>query len=85
MCWSLIDQGMRNHGYHDTLVVPIIENTALECELTDSLEAAIDQYPDTSAVLVCVAQPPTLGDSWSLNRFGGARGSSGAGGICMDQ
>ena len=39
-------------GYHDTLTVPIIENTAHEEDLTSSLEAAMDQYPDTYAVLV---------------------------------
>lgn len=39
-------------GYHDTLTVPIIENTAREEDLTASLEAAMDRYPDTYAVLV---------------------------------
>ena len=39
-------------GYHDTLVVPVIENTAREEDLTEFLEAAIDRYPDTCAVLV---------------------------------
>ena len=39
-------------GYHDTLTVPIIENTAHEEDLTSSLEEAMDQYPDTYAVLV---------------------------------
>ena len=39
-------------GYHDTLTVPIIENTAHEEDLTSSLEAAMDRYPDTYAVLV---------------------------------
>ncbi|KAL9633610.1 MAG: hypothetical protein Q9164_004598 [Protoblastenia rupestris] len=39
-------------GYHDRLRVPIIENTAHEEDLTSSLEAAIDKYPDTYAVLV---------------------------------
>ena len=32
--------------------VPIIENTARECELTDRLRAAIEEYPQASAVLV---------------------------------
>ena len=32
--------------------MPIIENTARECELTDSLEKAILAYPETCAVLV---------------------------------
>lgn len=29
------------HGYFDELVVPIIENTAYERELTDSMAAAV--------------------------------------------
>ena len=32
--------------------MPIIENTARECELTDRLQEAIKAYPKTSAVLV---------------------------------
>jgi hypothetical protein len=32
--------------------VPIIENTARECELTDRLRAAIQAYPQANAVLV---------------------------------
>jgi ribulose-5-phosphate 4-epimerase/fuculose-1-phosphate aldolase len=45
-------KGIRNHGYHSTLVVPIIENTAHEADLADSLEEAVNKYPDTFAVLV---------------------------------
>ncbi|KAF3929820.1 hypothetical protein AA313_de0205069 [Arthrobotrys entomopaga] len=40
------------YGYHDTLEIPIIENTAHEEDLRDSLAQAIADYPDTSAVLV---------------------------------
>lgn len=29
-------KGIQGHGYHDELVVPIIENTALEGELLES-------------------------------------------------
>lgn len=43
-------QGML--GFFDKLTVPIIENTAHEEDLTSSLEVAMDQYPDTYAVLV---------------------------------
>ena len=43
-------KGMLN--YYDTLRIPIIENTAFEEDLTGSLEAAMDRYPDTTAVLV---------------------------------
>ena len=39
-------------GYHDTLRIPVIENTPHEEDLTESLEEAMDQYPDTYAVLV---------------------------------
>jgi methylthioribulose-1-phosphate dehydratase len=39
-------------GFHDTLKVPIIENTAFEEDLTESLERAMEQHPDTYAVLV---------------------------------
>lgn len=39
-------------GFHDTLRVPIIENTAFEEDLTGALEEAMEKYPDTYAVLV---------------------------------
>jgi methylthioribulose-1-phosphate dehydratase len=39
-------------GFHDTLRVPIIENTPFEEDLTESLENAMETYPDTFAVLV---------------------------------
>jgi len=45
-------KGIEGMGYHDTLVVPIIENTARECDLADALERAILQYPSAQAVLV---------------------------------
>lgn len=45
-------KGIRGMAYGDRLVVPIIDNTAHECDLTDSLEAAILTYPETQAVLV---------------------------------
>lgn len=38
--------------YHDKLVIPIIENTPHEEDLTDSLQEAIRNYPGTTAVLV---------------------------------
>lgn len=41
-----------NLGYHDTLRIPVIENTAHEEDLTEALEEAMDKYPDTYAVLV---------------------------------
>ncbi|MCJ1334745.1 Methylthioribulose-1-phosphate dehydratase [Bachmanniomyces sp. S44760] len=39
-------------GYHDTLKLPIINNTAHEEDLTSSLEAAMEEHPDAYAVLV---------------------------------
>src|SRR5437763_4083478 len=45
-------KGIEGMSYHDRLVVPIIENTARECDLALSLEAAIVAYPRTPAVLV---------------------------------
>ena len=45
-------QGIEGHGFYGSLVVPIIENTARECELTDRLRQAIKDYPGTNAVLV---------------------------------
>lgn len=34
-------KGIKGHGYYDELVVPIIENTAYEYELTDSFAKAV--------------------------------------------
>jgi methylthioribulose-1-phosphate dehydratase len=45
-------KGIEGMSYHDRLVVPIIDNTAQECDLAASLEAAIEAYPKTYAVLV---------------------------------
>lgn len=45
-------KGIQGMGYHDRLIVPIIENTARESELAESLHAAIEAYPATQAVLV---------------------------------
>jgi methylthioribulose-1-phosphate dehydratase len=45
-------KGIEGMGYHDRLVVPIIDNTARECDLAEALEEAILAYPRTHAVLV---------------------------------
>lgn len=45
-------KGIRGTGYHDTLRVPVIENTAHECDLADSMAEAMNAYPDSDAVLV---------------------------------
>ncbi|KAK8225960.1 Methylthioribulose-1-phosphate dehydratase [Phyllosticta capitalensis] len=39
-------------GYFDRLRIPIIENTAHEEDLAETLEGAMDKYPDSYAVLV---------------------------------
>lgn len=41
-----------NLEFYDKLVIPIIENTPHEEDLTDSLQQAIKEYPGTTAVLV---------------------------------
>uniref|UniRef100_A0A2P2JMB4 Probable bifunctional methylthioribulose-1-phosphate dehydratase/enolase-phosphatase E1 n=2 Tax=Rhizophora mucronata TaxID=61149 RepID=A0A2P2JMB4_RHIMU len=57
-------KGIQGHGYYDQLVVPIIENTAYEYELTDSLAKAVAAYPKTTAVLVRNHGIYIWGDSW---------------------
>lgn len=47
-----MQKGVEGFGAFDTLEVPIIDNTAYECDLTDSLEEAIKKNPKTHAVLV---------------------------------
>ncbi|KAF7822700.1 putative bifunctional methylthioribulose-1-phosphate dehydratase/enolase-phosphatase E1 [Senna tora] len=57
-------KGIKGHGYYDELVIPIIENTAYEYELTESLAKAIEAYPKTTAVLVRNHGIYVWGDSW---------------------
>ncbi|KAI5066011.1 hypothetical protein GOP47_0018635 [Adiantum capillus-veneris] len=57
-------KGISGHGYHDELVVPIIENTPREYELTDSLAQAMGAYPKSTAVLVRNHGIYVWGDSW---------------------
>lgn len=45
-------KGISGHGYHDRLQVPIIENTARECDLAESMADAMRRYPASHAVLV---------------------------------
>jgi len=45
-------------------VVPIIENTARECELTASLREAMRNYPKANAVLVKRHGVYVWGDNW---------------------
>ena len=41
-----------NLGYFDTMRIPIIDNTAHEEDLRETLEKAIEEWPETCAVLV---------------------------------
>ena len=61
---SLFLQGIAGHGYYDECVVPIIENTAKEAELTSSLRDAIAKYPKANAVLVKRHGVYVWGDNW---------------------
>lgn len=45
-------KGIAGHGFYDRLVVPIVENTAHECDLADRMADAMRAHPDTQAVLV---------------------------------
>ena len=58
-------KGIMGTGYHDVLRIPIIENTAHECELTDSLCAAIEAFPSAPAVLVRRHGVYIWGPSWT--------------------
>ena len=57
-------KGIRGTGYHDMLRVPIIENTAHECDLADSMAEAMDAYPDADAVLVRRHGVYVWGEDW---------------------
>ncbi|CAG8621836.1 9339_t:CDS:2 [Funneliformis mosseae] len=54
----------RNLSYHDMCIVPIVENTAEEEDLTDSMAKAMDKYPDTNAVLVRRHGVYVWGETW---------------------
>jgi methylthioribulose 1-phosphate dehydratase/enolase-phosphatase E1 len=45
-------KGIEGMGFHDRLVVPVIENTARECDLAEALGNAIESHPQARAVLV---------------------------------
>ncbi|XP_057984379.1 probable bifunctional methylthioribulose-1-phosphate dehydratase/enolase-phosphatase E1 2 isoform X3 [Hevea brasiliensis] len=57
-------KGIQGHSYSDELVVPIIENTSLEGELTEPITEAIRAYSKTTAVLVRNHGVYIWGDSW---------------------
>jgi methylthioribulose-1-phosphate dehydratase len=57
-------KGLKGVGYVDVHRVPVIDNTAHECDLADSLEAAIVDNPGVHAVLVKRHGVYVWGDDW---------------------
>jgi len=57
-------KGITGTGFHDELVVPIIENTAHEGDLAESMAEAIEAHPDSHAVLVRRHGVYVWGDDW---------------------
>jgi len=57
-------KGVGNHAYDDTLEIPIIDNRPSEDLLAAQLEAAIQNYPKTNAVLVRRHGLYCWGDTW---------------------
>lgn len=57
-------KGVSGHGYYDTMKIPIINNTARECNLTDSLRLAIQNNPGCTAVIVRRHGMYVWGSSW---------------------
>ncbi len=65
VCQGLeMQKGLRGVGCFDTLRVPIIANTAREAELTSSMAAAIEGYPEVDAVLVAGHGVYVWGQTW---------------------
>lgn len=58
-------KGLRGVGYHDELVVPIIENTAHECDLERDMADAMARFPQADAVLVRRHGVYVWGRDWS--------------------
>ncbi|KAJ9586594.1 hypothetical protein L9F63_019810 [Diploptera punctata] len=54
----------RNYNYDEELVVPIIENTPWEADLKDRMSQVIEEYPQTTAVLVRRHGVYVWGDTW---------------------
>jgi methylthioribulose-1-phosphate dehydratase len=57
-------KGLQGVGYTDHHRIPIIDNTAQECDLTESLSAAMDAHPHCHAVLVRRHGIYVWGDDW---------------------
>ncbi|PRP76284.1 putative methylthioribulose-1-phosphate dehydratase-like isoform 2 [Planoprotostelium fungivorum] len=54
----------QNYKYYDELVIPIIDNTAEEEDLQESMAEAMRNYPDTNAVLVRRHGVYVWGEDW---------------------
>jgi len=57
-------KGIAGVGYHDVHEVPVIDNTAHECDLADSMADAMRAYPGANAVLVRRHGVYVWGDDW---------------------
>ena len=53
-------KGIQGHGYHDELVVPIIENTAHEVGLLDSLAEAVLSFCTTLQIILMFTVNTTI-------------------------
>lgn len=66
VCQGLeMQKGLRGMGCFDTVRVPIIANTAREAQLTASMDAAMQAYPDVDAVLVAGHGVYVWGATWA--------------------
>lgn len=66
VCQGLeMQKGLRGVGCFDTVRVPIIANTPREAQLTASMAAAIEAYPDVDAVLVAGHGVYVWGQTWA--------------------
>jgi methylthioribulose-1-phosphate dehydratase len=66
VCQGLeMQKGLRGVGCFDTLRVPIIPNTAREAELSATMAAAMQAYPDVDAVLVAGHGVYVWGETWA--------------------
>nr|VFK59768.1 MAG: methylthioribulose-1-phosphate dehydratase [Candidatus Kentron sp. TUN] len=61
-------KGIVGSGYHDKLVVPIIENTTHESELVETVAEAMQAYPASHAVLVRRHGVYIWGDNWKQTK-----------------
>jgi methylthioribulose-1-phosphate dehydratase len=52
------------YKYYDRLIVPIIENTAEERDLKESMAKAMEKYPESCAVLVRRHGVYVWGEDW---------------------